>query len=77
MPEGVVEAYGARLTIPQRRGATQSFNLSVASVIVHAECFRQTESRTASETSTVHPASGCGIPSVTKRYERRDVTHDD
>ncbi len=76
MPNGVVEAYDARLPVPQR-GATQSFTLSVASGIVHAECFRQTESRTASEANTVHPASGCGIPNVTKRYERRDVIHDD
>ena len=76
MPEGVVEAYDAPLPVPQR-GATQSFKFSVASGLVLAECFRQTESQTASETSTVHPASGCGIPNVTKRYERRDVIHDD
>ncbi len=76
MPEEVVEACDTRLTIPQR-GATQSLNLGVASGIVLAEWFRQTESQTASKTGTVHPASGCGIPSVTKRYERRDVNDDD
>ncbi len=76
LPERVVEACEARLTIPQR-GATQSLNLSVASGIILAGWFRQTESPAASGTSTVHPASGCGIPRVSKRYERRDVTHDD
>lgn len=76
LPEEVLEACDARLTIPQR-GATQSLNLGVASGIILAEYFRQTESPAASGTSTVHPAPGCGIPGVTKRYERRDVTHDD
>lgn len=75
LPEEVVEACDARLTIPQR-GATQSFNLSVASGIILAEWFRQIEGPTASTSSTVHPASGCGIPEASKRYERRDVTHD-
>lgn len=76
LPEGVIEACDTRLTIPQR-GATQSPNLGVASGIILAEWFRQTEAKAAPKTSTVHPASGCGIPGVTKRYERRDVTHDD
>ncbi len=75
LPGEVVEACDVRLTIPQR-GATQSLNLSVASGIILAEWFRQTERLAVSETSTVHPASGCGIPKVSKRYERRDVNHD-
>jgi tRNA G18 (ribose-2'-O)-methylase SpoU len=75
LPDGVVEACDARLTIPQR-GATQSLNLGVASGIILAEWFRQAESPTASGTGTVHPDAGCGIPSITKRYERRDVIHD-
>jgi tRNA (cytidine/uridine-2'-O-)-methyltransferase len=76
LPEVVVEACDTRLTIPQR-GATQSLNLSVASGIILAEWFRQLGRSPASETSTVHPAVECGIPDVTERYERRDVTHDD
>ncbi len=76
LPERVVEACDARLTIPQC-GVTQSLNLSVASGIILAEWFRQTEGPAASETATVHPASECGIPKASKRYERRDVIHDD
>lgn len=75
LPEAVIEACDACLTIPQR-GATQSLNLGVASGIVLAEWFRQAERPTAAGTGTVHPAKGCGIPDVTKRYERRDVSHD-
>ena len=75
LPEEVIEACDARLTIPQR-GATQSLNLGVASGIVLAEWFRQADRPTAAGTGTVHPAKGCGIPDVTKRYERRDVSHD-
>ena len=76
LPEETVEACDARLTIPQR-GATQSLNLSVASGIILAEWFRQIEDPSAWETGAVHRIPGCGIPKASKRYERRDVTHDD
>ena len=72
LPSDLIEACDVRLTIPQR-GATQSLNLSVASGIVLAEWFRQAENLP----DAVHPASGCGIPGLSKRYERRDVIHDD
>lgn len=75
LPEDVLEACDMRLTIPQR-GATQSLNLGVASGIILAEWFRQAECTTATESDSVHHAAGCGIPGITKRYERRDVIHD-
>lgn len=76
LPEEMVEACDAHLTIPQR-GATQSLNLSVASGIILAEWFRQIEGPSATETGAVHQTPGCGIPKASERYERRDVTYDD
>lgn len=75
LPEEIIKACDARPKIPQR-GATQSLNLGVASGISLAEWSRQAESTTATESDSVHPGAGCGIPGVTKRYKRRDVNHD-
>jgi tRNA G18 (ribose-2'-O)-methylase SpoU len=72
LPSELIEACDARLTIPQR-GTTQSLNLSVASGIILAEWFRQAENLP----DAVHQDAGCGIPGVSKTYERRDVTDDD
>ena len=71
LPSRLIEACDERLTIPQR-GTTQSLNLSVASGIILAEWFRQ-----AGASDVVHESARCGIPGLSERYERRDVTYDD